>query len=122
MKRCVYALVLLGALALAACGSSVPASNTVNMTSTNFTTHSLSVKAGDQVAFVDPSKGGGPHELYFGNHGQFIANKNGPSELNTKAGVSFNAGDTKVFTFAHTGIYEVTCATNPAMNLLITVR
>lgn len=122
MKRLVHGLILLGALGLAACGSSVPASNTVNMTSTNFVTHSLSIKAGDQVAFVDPSKGGGRHDLYFGNHGQFIANKNGPGELNSKSGVSFNAGDTKVFTFAHAGIFEVTSATYPAMNLLITVR
>lgn len=122
MKRLVYGLILLGALGLAACGNSVPAANTVSMTSTNFTTHSISIKAGDQMAFVDPSKGGGPHDLYFGNRGQFIANKNGPSDLNTKAGVTFNAGDTKFFTFAHAGVYEVTCATHPAMNILITVR
>jgi plastocyanin len=101
-------------------GAAPPAA-TLTMTATNFTTHAVTVRAGDQVAFVDPS-GGGRHDLYFGNHGLFIANKNGPSDLNNKAGVVFNPGDSKTYTFSTPGVYEVTCATQPLMNVIITVR
>lgn len=125
LKRIVLAALLLGALVvvLGGCGASAtPPAATLTMTGTNFTTHAVTVRAGDHVAFVDPSKGGGAHNLYFGNHGQFIPNRNGPGDFNSKAGVTFNPGDTKTYTFAKSGVYEVTCATQPLMNVIITVN
>lgn len=123
MKRMALAALLVAALTLSACGfSATPPAATLTMTATNFTTHAVTVRAGDQVAFVDPSKDGARHDLYFGNHGLFIANKNGPGDLNNKAGVVFNPGDSKTYTFSKAGIYEVTCATMPQMNVIITVR
>jgi plastocyanin len=51
-----------------------------------------------------------------------VANPNGPAELNTAGGVTFNGGDTKSYTFATAGTYEVTCTIHPDMNVTITVQ
>jgi plastocyanin len=109
---------------LGACGNasttpSIP--NAVTMTTTNFVTHSIKIRAGNQVTFVDPKATGGQHTLYFGNNGLFIPNKNGPSAFNSKQGVNFGPGDSRGYAFATRGVYEVTCSDQPRMNVIITV-
>lgn len=116
------ALLLTLGLALAACGESSKPAATVNMSATAFAQNIITIKAGDQLAIVDPSSGGARQVLYFGNVGQYIANRNGPSELNTAKGIEFTPGTTKTFTFSKAGVYEVTSALHPKMNLLITVK
>ncbi|HEX8994624.1 MAG TPA: hypothetical protein VF812_01195 [Ktedonobacterales bacterium] len=114
-------LLLILGLALAGCGESSKPAATVTMTATAFGQNIITLKAGDQLAITDPSNGA-RQVLYFGNVGQYIANRNGPSELNTAQGVEFTPGISKTFTFAKAGVYEVTSALHPKMNLLITVK
>lgn len=115
-------LLLALGLAFAGCGETTKPAATVTMTSISFTQNIITIKSGDQIAITDPSKGGARQALYFGNVGQYIANRNGPSELNTARGVEFTPGKTMTFTFAKAGVYEVTSALHPKMNLLITVK
>jgi plastocyanin len=118
--------VLALAFMFAGCGksNSTPASapNTVTMGAVNFTTTSLTVKAGDTVKFDDPASGGAYHVLCFGKDEKCAANPDGPAELNAPNGVIFNAGDSKSYTFAKAGTYQVTCTVHPNMNVTITVQ
>src|SRR5579864_8348096 len=67
-------LLLLGALALAACGktpggtsTSTSGSPTISMDANNFTAHSLTVKVNQDVKLDDTVSGGGYHVLCFGS-------------------------------------------------------
>lgn len=120
------------AFVLAGCGKPIGGTQTptassgctggkVEMASVNFVQHTCTIKAGDQVTFVDPSTGG-YHVLCFGKDQTCTANPNGPAELNASSGVTFSQGDPpKSFTFATAGTYEVTCTVHPNMNVIITV-
>jgi plastocyanin len=115
------------AFMLAGCGkttstTTTAAPNTVTMGAVNFTTTSLTVKAGDTVKFDDPAGSGAYHVLCFGKDEKCVANPDGPAELNASGGVIFNAGDTKSFVFAKAGTFEVTCTVHPSMNVTITVQ
>jgi len=124
MRRllCSVALLLALGLAFAGCGEGPKPAATVTMTETAFAQNIITIKSGDLLAIADPSKGGARQVLYFGNVGQYIGNRNGPSELNTAKGLEFTPGTTKTFTFSKAGVYEITSALHPKMNLLITVK
>lgn len=124
MRRalCSAALLLTLVVALVGCGEGPKPDMTVTMAQSAFAQNIITLKAGDLLAITDPAKGGARQVLYFGNVGQYIGNRNGPSELNTAKGVEFTPGTTRTFTFAKAGVYEVTSALSPKMNLLITVK
>ena len=115
------------AFMLAGCGkttapTSTGGGNTVTMGATTFTQTSLTVKAGTAVKFDDPAAGGAYHILCFGTGQKCVANPDGPAELNTSGGVTFNAGDSKTYTFDKPGTYTVTCTVHPNMDVTITVQ
>lgn len=122
--------VLILAFVIAGCGKSIgstsPQGNSnctkVDMAATTFAQSSCTAKAGATIQFADPTATGGFHILCFGNNQTCVANPNGPTELNTAGGVTFNAGDTKSYTFAKPGTYVVTCTVHPSMNVTITVK
>jgi heat shock protein HslJ len=102
-----------------------PSAAIVIMTSANFVQQSVTIHAGSQLQFVDPSDTGGTHILCLGHDQTCTPNPKGPAELNTGngiAGIQFNAGDTRSFTFANPGTYEVTCTIHQHMNVIITVQ
>jgi plastocyanin len=118
--------VLALAFALAGCGKTTPtttaAGNTVTMGAVTFVQTALTVKVGDTVKFDDPSSSGAFHVLCFGTAQKCVANPDGPAELNTSGGVTFNAGDSKSYTFTKAGSYVVTCTVHPNMDVTITVQ
>jgi plastocyanin len=126
------ASIALLAFALVACGKPTGTGSTqaagctggkIEMASVDFVQHTCTIKAGDQVTFVDPTGTGSYHILCFGHNQTCAANSSGPAELNASAGVTFSAGDPpKSYTFATAGTYEVTCTVHPSMNVVITVQ
>jgi plastocyanin len=127
MKRLILPAVLIALLALAGCGKGGPTppgggGNEVDMASVTFVQSTLTVKAGTAVKFNDPTATGNLHILCFGNNQICKANAQGPADLNANAGVTFNAGDSKSYTFATAGTYEVTCTVHPNMDVTITVQ
>lgn len=136
MKKFAFGLVpllLVLALAVIGCGKtpgvgtnkSGPPPDTVTMTSDNFASHALTVKANSPVTFDDPSNGGNIHVLCVGtgNGGTNSCDKSGsgPSSLYGQ-GMTFNAGDTQKLTFAKAGSYHVICTLHPGMFIDITVQ
>ena len=136
MKKFVLPAVMVALLALVACGKSegggpTPTStsgsgggggNVVEMASVNFVQHAVSVQAGQAVVFKDPQATGGYHVLCLGMDQTCKSNAQGPSELNTSSGVTFNAGDPdKSIVFPNAGTYTVTCTIHPNMNVTVTV-
>lgn len=135
--RILLPLVMVALLALVACGKSEgggPQStattggtsggggNVVEMGSVTFTTTSVSVKAGSPVIFRDPQSTGGYHILCLGKDMKCVANSQGPSELDTSSGVTFNAGDAdKSIVFPNPGTYIVTCIIHTNMDVTINV-
>lgn len=119
MKKFLAALILIGTLALAACGNSSSASsgNVVKMSATDFITKSLTVKVGTSVEFDSD----GSHVIYTGNNAAYQAEAGAPSDLNNANGIVFNAGDKKSYIFSQAGTYAITCMVHPAMNMTITV-
>lgn len=136
MKKIALAIVpllLVVSLAVIGCGktpgggqTSGPPPNTVTMTTDDFTAHALTVKANTPVTFDDPSNGGNIHVLCIGtgNGGSNTCDKSGdgPSELYTPNGLTFNAGDSKQITFATAGTFRVICTLHPGMYIDITVQ
>ncbi len=103
-------------------GGGVP-SNEVDMGLVNFVQKSVTIKAGQQVKFVDPAADGAFHTLCFGNDQVCMPNANGPAALNAAGGIPVNAGDPPmVFTFTKPGKYEVTCTVHVMMNVFVTVQ
>jgi plastocyanin len=96
---------------------------TVDMTDINFAIHTCTIKAGSKLTLTDPTAGGGIHFICFGTNQKCAANADGPTELNsTGNGVQFNPGDSKSYTFAKAGTYQITCTVHPAMDLTLTVQ
>jgi plastocyanin len=124
----VLPLLLLGAIAAAACGKT-PGGNTassgpvnhVDMDATDFVVSSITVKAGVPFNFVDPSDTGGLHVICAGDNGKCIADPNAPKEL-ADPGFQINPGETKTVTFDKAGTYHIACTVHPDMNLTITVE
>lgn len=123
--------VLVLAFVVAGCGKSTAGTSTgggggactkIEMAATTFVQSTCTIKAGDSLQFVDPTSTGGYHILCFGKDQTCTANADGPAELNTAGGVTFNGGDTKSYTFTKAGTYEVTCTIHPDMNVTITVQ
>jgi plastocyanin len=104
-------------------GGSACTGGKIEMASVDFVQHTCTIKAGDQVTFVDPSGPGGYHILCLGHNQTCVANANGPAALNNASGIAMSAGDpNKSFTFATAGSYEVTCTVHSVMNVTITVQ
>ena len=136
--RVLLPFVMIALLALVACGKSEGGGptatatsgggggggggNTVVMGSVDFVTSSVSIKAGQPVIFHDPQRTGGYHILCLGTDMKCVANAQGPSELDTASGVTFNAGDAdKSIVFPNPGTYTVTCIIHTNMDVTITV-
>src|SRR5579859_3636108 len=133
MKKLILPGLMIFVLALVGCGKAGTSTTTttttgggggneVTMASVDFVQHSISIKVGDSVKFVDPSGTGNLHILCFGHNEICKANPDGPADLNAASGVQFNAGDApKTYTFAKAGTYEVTCTIHQNMDVTITV-
>lgn len=89
----------------------------------NFVQKSVTIKAGQQVKFVDPAGTGAFHVLCFGNDQVCTPNPNGPAVFNGTRAVPINAGDPPMLvTISNPGTYEVTCTVHVMMNVTITVQ
>jgi plastocyanin len=110
-------------LALAGCGqSSAPTPNEVGMVAGDFTTTSLTIKAGQAVHFTDSAGTGGVHTICLGSDGTCDTSAKGPQALKSP-GFTINPGDpAKDITFDTPGTYKITCSIHPAMNLTVTVE
>jgi plastocyanin len=130
MKKLILPAILIVLMALAGCGKGGPVTspgggggaNEVDMASVTFVQSSITVKAGTAIKFNDPTATGALHILCFGHDQICKANAQGPTDLNASAGVTFNPGDSKSYTFATAGTYEVTCTVHPNMDVTITVQ
>jgi plastocyanin len=115
-------LALVPLLALAACGQSTTAPNEVSMVTADFSTTSITIKAGQAVHFTDPSGTGGVHTICLGTDGTCDTGRKGPQALQG-LGFTINPGDpAKDVTFDTPGTYKVTCSIHPAMNLTVIVQ
>lgn len=116
-------LVVLLTLALAACGqSTATVANEVSMVASDFSTSSITIKAGQAVHFTDPAGLGGPHTICLGDNGSCDGGTKGPQAL-MNSGFTINPGDpAKDVTFDTPGTYKVTCSIHPAMNLTVIVQ
>lgn len=130
-------LTLLIALFVAGCGGGSSSSgggggssssgNTITMSSTNFTQHSITVQSSQPVVFDDPSSSGGVHQLCVGtgNGGTSSCSSasqapNAPSQL-VGGGMSFSPGDKVNITFKP-GTYHIICTIHPGMFIDVTVQ
>lgn len=150
MRKLAFSFLLLMAFALAACGASsttaatptdtvapptattapvatnTPASGgnsgaaTIGMGLVSFAGNSATVKVGQSVTFNDPASGGGFHNIVTGSDGKFSAEAGAPSDF-TSAGITFQPGDSKTFTFKTAGTYKFTCTIHPSMSATVTV-
>ncbi len=120
----VLPLLLVLALGAAGCGKgSTPSSNTVSMTSADFTTKSITISAGQAVNFTNPS--GSTHLLCLGKVQKCDTTiKDGPPALSVSSGheVEFDAGHNQSFTFPTKGDFPVTCTVHPNMDMVVHVQ
>jgi plastocyanin len=115
-------LILLPLLALAACGQSTTAANEVSMVTADFSTTSITIKAGQAVHFTDPAGTGAPHTICLGTDGTCDTAAKGPQALQSP-GFTINPGDgARDVTFETPGTYKLTCSIHPAMNLTVVVQ
>ncbi|HEY7339476.1 MAG TPA: plastocyanin/azurin family copper-binding protein [Ktedonobacterales bacterium] len=109
-------------LGLAACDQGSTAPNEVSMSAGDFSTTSVTIKAGQAVHFTDPAGIGGPHTICLGANGACDETAQGPLAL-TGDGFTMNPGDpAKDVTFDTPGTYKITCSIHPAMNLTVVVQ
>jgi plastocyanin len=94
--------------------------NSIDLTTTDFARHTLTVRQGEDVAFV-VRLDSGPHILCLGTNGQCNPNLPGPPELRQDGGFSVDAGQTLTVVFQLPGVYPITCSIYPSMNMVITV-
>ncbi len=110
-------------LALLAVGcsrvKSVPL-NEVHMSSSAYLDTTATVKAGQPVKFIDNADGA-THILVVGTNGLFAADPDAPTQLNTDAGTTINAGQEIDIVFTKAGTFAVTCKIHPPMQLTVTV-
>jgi plastocyanin len=117
-----FSLMLVALLALAACGQGSTAPNEVSMVAGDFSTTTITIKAGEAVHFTDPAGTGGTHTICLGTEGNCDVSAQGPGALQSP-GFTINAGDpAKDVTFATVGTYKITCSIHPAMNLTVVVQ
>lgn len=132
MKKLALAIIplaLILALALIGCGKQVGGSSspststapgTVGMDATNFTTTTMTIKAGDAIHFDDTVNGGGTHFLCLGVDQQCDKTAQGPQQLMT--GFTINPGSKMDVTFPAAGTYKITCTLHQHMNVVVTVQ
>ena len=94
--------------------------NSVDITARDFAEHRLTVKRGAEVTFV-VRLDSGPHILCLGKDGHCEPSLPGPQELRQDGGFSVDAGQALTLEFVSPGIYPITCAIYPSMNMVITV-
>jgi plastocyanin len=94
--------------------------NSVEITARDFSEHKLTVKRGTEVTFV-VRLDSGPHILCLGTNGHCDASVPGPPELRQDGGFSVDAGQSLTVDFVSPGVYPITCAIYPSMNMVITV-
>jgi plastocyanin len=94
--------------------------NSVEITARDFAEHRLTVKRGTEVTFV-VRLDSGPHILCLGKDGDCDPALPGPQELRQDGGFSVDAGQSLTLDFVSSGIYPITCAIYPSMNMVITV-
>jgi plastocyanin len=122
MSSAVASLALVLLVALAACGQRTTGPNEVSMVTADFSTTSITVKAGQAVHFTDPAGTGGTHTICLGTDGTCDKGAKGPQALQSP-GFTINAGDpAKDVTFDTPGTYKITCSIHPSMNLAVTVQ
>lgn len=107
-------------LTLAACGQNIAAApNEVSMVASDFSTTSITIKAGQAVHFTDPAGTGAMHTVCLGTNGICDSAANGPQALQGN-GFTINSGDpAKDVVFDTAGTYKITCSIHPAMNLTV---
>jgi plastocyanin len=126
-KFAAFALPLLLVLALGAAGcgkaDTTTSGNTVTLDASSFAQSSITISAGQAVTFEDPSSGV-VHILCLGQHQTCNGSiKDGPPELsNPNSPITFNAGDTKSYTFPTKGNFDVTCTVHPGMDMVVHVQ
>jgi plastocyanin len=81
-------------------------------------TPSVSIKAGQTVAFDDSN--GGPHNLVTGMHGSPSPETGAPQALEG-SGLPFSSGDIHTVIFPTAGTYHITCTFHPSMQATVTV-
>jgi len=94
--------------------------NSVEITARDFAEHKLTVKHGAEVTFV-VRLDSGPHILCLGSNGHCDPSLPGPRELRQDGGFSVDAGQSLTLDFVSRGVYPITCAIYPSMNMVITV-
>jgi len=94
--------------------------NSVEITARDFAEHKLTVKQGAEVTFV-VRLDSGPHILCLGSNGHCDPSLPGPPELRQDGGFSVDAGQSLTLDFVSRGVYPITCAIYPSMNMVITV-
>lgn len=94
--------------------------NSIEVTSRDFSQHAISITQGNAVIFV-VRLDSGPHILCLGRNGYCDPSQAGPRELRQNGGFSVDAGQSLTVTFDQPGVYPITCAIYPSMNLVVTV-
>lgn len=94
--------------------------NTVDVTANDFVPHALTVKRGSGVTFV-VRLDSGPHILCLGKNSHCDPKAPGPPELRADGGFSVDAGQSLTVDFVTPGVYPITDAIYPTMNMVITV-
>jgi len=138
MKKLVFGfipLLLIFTLALAGCGKGGASSgtttggsgDTIGMTGTNFSQHSLTVNANTPVHLDNTVNGGGFHILCVGtgNGGEgpssCAQSGDGPSKL-YGSGLTITGGQKQDITFPKAGTYHIICTVHPNMVIEVTVK
>ncbi len=133
MKKLILIVATAALMVLAGCGTvgngqgtgggTAAGTSTVNMSAINFVPNSsrVTIKAGQAVTFVDPAGTGGLHYLLTGTNGTLTPVPGAPAVLSTPNGMTINAGDTKVITFANAGTFMITCTIHPYMEVTVVV-
>jgi plastocyanin len=122
IRSTLFLLALMPLVALAACSQRTTGPNEVSMVAADFSTTSITVKAGQAVHFTDPAGTGGTHTICLGRDGTCDKGAKGPQALQSP-GFTINAGDpAEDVTFDTPGTYKITCSIHPSMNLTVTVQ
>ena len=115
------------ASATSAPSSGGSSASTIGMDASNFTQHSITVKANSPVTLDDTVNGGGFHILCVGSGnggtGPSDCDKsgNGPSQLYGN-GLQVPNNTKPTITFPNTGKYHVICTVHPGMYIDVTVQ
>lgn len=103
------------------------AQSTIGLETTNFTQHSITVKANTPITLDDTVNGGGFHILCVGSGqggqgpGSCEKSGNGPSGLYGN-GLTVQNGTKPTITFPNSGTYHIICTVHPGMFIDVTVQ